>query len=145
MFRKASVAVALLGATVLALTPPAHAASEASVSKAKLSGAAVVPPPGDPNGHGSATVVAIPSENQICFTLVVRKIEPATGAHIHKGEPGEAGPVVVTLEPPADGSSDGCVDARSRRVADIAANPGDYYINIHNDTFHDGAVRGQLG
>lgn len=144
MFRRASLAVALLGATVLAFAPAAQAAGGAKTFNTKLSGAAV-PEGGDPNGRGSASVIAIPSENRVCFTLTVRRIDPADGAHIHKGAVGEVGPVVITLVPPADGSSDGCVDARDRRVDDLVANPDDYYVNVHNNVFHAGAVRGQLG
>ncbi len=74
-------------------------------------------------------------------------------AHIHKGKAGENGPVVANLAWPQDGQAADCLDARLRPaqfpggddvVADILANPGDYYVNVHNTVYPGGAVRGQL-
>ena len=81
--------------------------------------------------------------NMVCFRLIVHRIEPATLAHIHIGSPTVAGPVVVDFVAPTDGSSSGCVmDADADA---IAANPSNYYVNVHNTSFMAGAVRGQLG
>ena len=78
----------------------------------------------------------------VCFRLIVHRIEPATLAHIHIGSPTVAGPVVVDFVAPTDGSSSGCVmDADADA---IAANPSNYYVNVHNTSFMAGAVRGQL-
>lgn len=74
-------------------------------------------------------------------------------AHIHKGKAGENGPVVANLAWPQNGQAADCLDARVRStqfplgdavVADILANPQDYYVNVHNDEFKAGAIRGQL-
>ena len=110
-----------------------------------LTGAAEVPGPGDENGTGSASITLNPGQGQVCFELAVSGIERATAAHIHRGAVGVAGPVVVTLTAPQNGSSKGCVDVDRELVKAIIQNPGDYYINVHNDPHPAGAIRGQLG
>ena len=56
----------------------------------------------------------------------------------------KAGDVVVELRPPTFGVSGGCTSADPELVADIAANPSEYYVNVHNVPYPDGAIRGQL-
>lgn len=114
---------------------------------AQLSGAAEVPGPGDPDGSGTATIRLRPEQREVCFDLTVSNIGPATAAHIHEGAEGVAGPVVVPLDPaPTGGSSSGCVsDVDPVLIRNIVQNPGQYYVNVHNEEFPDGAIRGQLG
>ena len=83
----------------------------------------------------------------LCYELSVSGIAPpATGAHIHEAPPGEAGDVVVTLQPPTtDGFSSGCVEVGRALAKDILKNPSDYYVNVHNAEYPAGALRGQLG
>jgi hypothetical protein len=84
-------------------------------------------------------------KTKVCFTLEVKRIAPATGAHIHLGLRGEAGPVVATLAPPpTEGSSSGCVDIPRALSLELIEHPARYYINVHNADFPDGAIRGQL-
>lgn len=111
---------------------------------ATLTGAAEVPGPGDADGGGSAVITLNQGQNEVCFELTVTNIAPATLAHIHSGSPTVAGPVVVTLTPPTEGSSKGCVSAGADLIKKIRRNPGDYYVNVHNADFPNGAVRGQL-
>lgn len=113
----------------------------------RLSGANEAPGPGDPDGTGKAIVAVLPDQNEVCFIIVVRGITlPATGAHIHQGASGIAGPVVVSLVPPGgSGSSAGCVSGLSHDlVTAIGANPGGYYVNVHTTDYPNGALRGQL-
>ena len=72
-------------------------------------------------------------------------IAPATAAHIHEAPAGQAGPVVVPLAAPTDGTSSGCVTLEREELKEIAKNPDDYYVNVHNAEFPAGALRGQLG
>ena len=143
-----STAAALVA--MLALAGPALAQSSSStddppvtVLQTELSGQEEVPGPGDPNGSGSATIIVIPPDT-ICYVLTAEGIEPATLAHIHQGEPGEAGPVVQGLEPPTSGASGGCTETDPELVSDLQENPDEYYVNVHNEEYPEGAIRGQL-
>ena len=111
---------------------------------ATLTGAAEVPGPGDADGAGSAKITLNHGQGQICYELAVSNIGTATAAHIHIGAPDKAGDVVVGLDAPADGSSDGCVNLDKDKIKALMDNPAGYYINVHNAEFPDGAVRGQL-
>ena len=112
---------------------------------ATLTGAAEVPGPGDADGEGTATVTLNPGKGQVCYELKVSNIGTATAAHIHAGAANVAGPVLVNLDAPsASGSSKGCVDLDKAKVKDIIQNAANYYVNVHNAEFADGAIRGQL-
>lgn len=110
-----------------------------------LTGAAEVPGPGDADGAGTASITLNHGQGEVCFELMVENIAPANLAHIHMGAVDQAGPPVVTLTPPTSGTSKGCVPLDKDKVKDIIQNPENYYVNVHNEEFPDGAVRGQLG
>jgi len=133
---------------VLALTVPTAASAHSRTdfvpfSFTRLTGAAEVPGPGDPDGRGFAFVRWNTDNGMICYNVFVRRIAPATAAHIHVGDENTAGPVVQALEAPADGYSSGCVDNDALAAA-LDANPDNYYVNVHNADYPAGAVRGQL-
>ena len=135
----AVLVLTVLGALVLAL--PASAAPLAHL-ETKMTGEKEVPGPGDRDGIGHANVKVFRAK--VCYTLTVKRIKPATAAHIHQGRRGEAGPVVVTLKSPTDGSSSGCVAISQALSKKLREHPGRYYVNVHNRPFPDGATRGQL-
>jgi hypothetical protein len=109
-----------------------------------MTGAEEAPGPGDPDGSGHASFSLNQGQGEICYTLTVEDIAPATAAHIHIAPPGVPGPVVVPLEAPTDGSSSGCASVSEELIKAIRQNPGAYYVNVHNAEFPGGAVRGQL-
>jgi len=111
---------------------------------ATLTGAAEVPGPGDTDGAGKAIIEVNPGQNRLCYKLRVSNIASATMAHIHVGAAGVAGPIAVTLIAPADGSSAGCADLPEPLTKALLKTPGNYYVNVHNAEFPNGAVRGQL-
>ncbi|HLT46710.1 MAG TPA: CHRD domain-containing protein [Rubricoccaceae bacterium] len=112
---------------------------------ARLNGENEVPGPGDPDGTGSAFVTLNHGQREVCFALTVADIEPATAAHIHVGPEGVAGPIVVPLDPPTDGTSRGCVaDVERDLIRAMLRNPEGYYVNVHNAEYPAGAIRGQL-
>lgn len=170
--RKVAFAAALgLGAgVVLAGAPGVLAGHTNPVLEATLDGRSEVATGatssrivGDPNGRGEAYVFGI-DENTgdpdnprttLCYVMTVDKIAPATMAHIHKGGAGTNGPVVVNLARPTDGNSADCLREGEVRggvpvisgttVEEILADPDAFYVNVHNEEYPGGAVRGQLG
>jgi hypothetical protein len=139
-----------VGLALFAPMMPAQAAVR--TFEASLSGADEVPGPGDDNGSGAAQVKINVRKERVCFTLGVLDITlPAAAAHIHEGEAGVAGDIVVTLKPPVEvagtgiGLASGCVRNQPRSLLrDIKNNPDQFYVNVHTEDFPDGAVRGQL-
>jgi len=110
----------------------------------ELTGAAEKPDPGDPDGSGKGSITIKTSTNEICFDLAVAGVDEANAAHIHKGEPDAAGPIVVELTAPAGGSSQGCSAVQAEIANEIAVSPLSFYVNVHNAKFPKGALRGQL-
>ena len=101
---------------------------------------------GDPDGSGLATLTVNPGQEEVCYELSVEGITlPSIGAHIHVGDAGENGPVVVPLNPPdASGVSSGCAQVPRELSLAIIQNPENYYVNVHTTDFPNGALRGQL-
>ncbi len=139
--RRLPLLAALVLAAVLITAVPVVAAPRATL-EARLTGEQEVPGPGDPDGRGHAWVKV--SEARVCYTLEVRRIKPATAAHIHRGVRGVAGPIVVTLKAPTDGSSSGCVGVSRALSKKLREHPRAYYVNVHNNPYPEGAIRGQL-
>jgi hypothetical protein len=101
---------------------------------------------GDRDGRGIASVI-LRGRRQICVSLLVSNIDTPTAAHIHRGFAGTNGPVFVTLNPPSHGGLAGdtfCAQISRSAHLRLRANPRRYYVNIHNATFPNGAIRGQL-
>jgi hypothetical protein len=148
--RRLFATLMLAAIAALAIAGPASAAKLGGADQGgrqlttTLTGAEEVPVLGDPDGTGFATVTVNPGQGLVCYELSVSGIEAATAAHIHEAPVGVAGPVVVELLPPTDGSSSGCVEVDRAEAKDILKNPADYYVNVHNAEFPGGALRGQL-
>ena len=145
---KSLIIVAAIAAALVAIPALSMAAGTTQLT-AKLRGSEEVPGPGDPNGKGEASVAVKPKREKVCFQLTFEKIEGATAAHIHKGVAGVAGPIKVELFEDATGSpgptAEGCVkDQKKRLLRKIARKPQRFYVNVHNDDFPGGAIRGQL-
>ncbi len=141
VLRKLTLLAALVFTAMLLTAVPVAAAPLATL-QASLTGQKEVPGPGDEDGRGHAVVKVY--QARVCYTLEVQGIEPATAAHIHAAGPSEAGPIVVTLKAPTDGSSSGCVPISRYLSKKLRENPRQYYVNVHNDPYPDGAIRGQL-
>ena len=85
--------------------------------------------------------------NQLCYTLTARNLSvPAAAAHIHLAPRNVAGPIVIPLVV-GSGTSwtmQNCATVDPILLQAVAANPRNYYANIHTSTFTGGEIRGQL-
>ena len=119
----------------------------------QLSGAAEVCPtaPGTCGGPGTGTATITIDRNArtLCYTITTQNVAlPLAAAHIHVAPAGQAGPVVVPLfSQPVNTATVGptCLTGLDKNLLkDILRNPQNYYVNVHNAPFPNGAVRGQL-
>ncbi len=130
--------------TSAAAAPGGPTSAEVSFGPIQLTGAAEIPGPGDEDGTGVANVF-LETDGSICYDFIgIDGIDTPTAAHIHEGGESEAGPVVLPLETPTEGSLDACVEGQAELSGRIAENPAGFYVNVHNEEFPDGALRGQL-
>jgi len=132
---------------------------------AQLTGAQEVPPV-KTAATGQAVFKLSPDGKFIHYQLKVDKLSNITMAHIHLGQPGKNGAVVVWLypasgPPPAlkQGSftgilADGTITAKNLAgplkgkplnalVKDLAAAKA--YVNVHTTAHPEGEIRGQIG
>lgn len=142
MCKVAMTVLMLVG--LVSLTGRTMAADGGRRFTTRLTGAAEVPGPGDADGSGTATLRLNPGQEEICYELMATGIAPARAAHIHVGNVGEAGPVVVPLQAPTNGSSASCVAVDRKLILAIIQHPERYYVNVHNADYPAGALRGQL-
>src|SRR3712207_5716905 len=140
--RRLTLLAALVLVAVLMAAVPAVASEARANLEASLTGEKEVPGPGDKDGRGDAEVKVYKAK--VCYELEVERIKPAIAAHIHWGGPSVAGPVVVELKAPTDGSSEGCKAISSKLSKNLREHPWRYYVNVHNDPYPEGAIRGQL-
>lgn len=100
---------------------------------------------GDPNGRGAFSATL--DGRQLCYGMTVKNIENPVAAHIHRGGPKVAGPVIQPLEQPATGdpgASSACVRVSRSLARGLRENPSRFYVNVHTASLPNGAVRGQL-
>ncbi|WP_200308699.1 CHRD domain-containing protein [Streptomyces adelaidensis] len=133
-----------------------RAGDERTSGNVRLDGRQEVPGPGDPDGHGRFVYKI--DHDTLCYKLSVRDIRRPTAAHIHIAPRGEAGPIAVTLKtPPKNGIVSDCIRAQRDQNPKNAAtvltaweldgikrDAFFFYVNVHNEEFPAGAIRGQL-
>ena len=113
--------------------------------QSELSGGEEIPGPGDPDGTGDARVKIKLNQSELCVDMEVENIDQATATHIHHAPAGSAGAVVISLPiPDEEGEAKGCISVNNNLLEAIKENPQDYYINVHNNPYPNGAIRGQL-
>jgi len=113
----------------------------------------------DSDGRGKATVRIDAEAGMVCFDISFRDSGTPNRAHIHIGDADTAGGIVVPFfdihtaetlfdarheELESKSRTEGCVTADPALLAQIAANPENFYVNLHNARFPAGSMRGQL-
>jgi len=83
------------------------------------------------------------SPNLFVFVNTTNVGRPLT-VELHRGTAGTDGPVVTTFEQSADPDSGDSDNIDRKVIQDINNDPGEFYLEIVNGEFPDGAIRGQL-
>ena len=112
-----------------------------------LLGANEVPAAPGSDLTGTARITINLGQSELCWDLDYTTTQKVVAAHIHRGDPGHAGPIVFGFfnpPPSATAVNSGCREGDPALLADIAANPGAYYVNVHTSAHPAGAGRGQL-
>jgi hypothetical protein len=149
MRTRRALAGVIAGAASIALVAAAPAGAAKTTLTASLSGATEVPGPGDADGSGQAELTLTQKKGKkkgkVCSDITYSGIDTAFAGHIHEGGPTTDGPIVVPLfETSTPSPVNECVKAKRGLVKKIAKNPADFYVNLHNEAFPGGAIRGQL-
>ena len=130
--------LALLG--LLGVASPAQA--ETKTLTAAMT-AAEETPPGPQGATGAATMAIDLAQSTLCYEISWSKeVENPNAGHIHKGGKGMAGPAVVSFQLPD--KAKGCMPVDKATLEAIAKDPAGHYVNVHNNKYPAGAVRGQL-
>ena len=129
-------------------TAPTSTTEEKPVTRfsSKLGARAEVPrATGVPAGAaGTFTLTLIDKEKySVTWKLTFSKLSgKAVAAHIHRGKPGKAGPVLVALCGPCKSGQTG--KASVTEAAGNAIKSGGAYVNVHTAKNAGGEIRGQI-
>ena len=143
------IAALAVAATVVVAGPVfARGSGKTNVFVGQLTGSMEVPP-AEPTATARAVITLKPSSDTVCFRLHWDGLTSVTAAHIHVGDAGVTGSVVVpffgTPIPDTITSVGGCVhNVDPALIQDIHDNPSGYYVNVHDAAYPGGAVRDQL-
>lgn len=156
-----SLAVVLIGAAGCGSSSSSSSSSKTSASASTSAGAKVKKalsktyvfkmtgpaetPAGAPSGTAKAVVTLSTKTDKVCWTFKsLSGVTHPTYAHIHMAPAGKSGNIVVPLSTGSKFLTKGCVPASATVISAIAANPHNYYVNIHSQQYPSGAVRAQL-
>lgn len=141
-------------AAVAAMAQPAVAddgtgtgTEEAAYFTGSLNGANVVPETGDKDGQALAFLSV--EGNKVTFAAKFRGIRTPTAGALHQGAKGTNGDVKIPFFTRklynGQTSVTGTVRVEDQQVLDgLRTNPGDFYLDLANREFPNGAVRGQV-
>ena len=109
--------------------------------KVTLSGNQEVPPV-KTSATGNATVTIKPDKS-VSGTISTTGLD-ATAAHIHEGEAGKNGPVIVPFTKAADGTWSTAPGAKLTDAQYASYLAGNLYVNVHTAANKGGEIRAQL-
>ena len=99
---------------------------------------------GDRDGSGEVTLTVDMDHQRICFDFEVSHLATPLMAHIHRARAPKNGPSVITLFTGPGAELHDCVIWTEKWLAEIVAEPSDFYVNLYTTEYPDGALRGQL-
>jgi hypothetical protein len=141
----AVTSVMVFGGPASAGKPGTGTVREAELTAAEVVDGAGNPNQGDPNGSGMARMIFYPMKNKICYRVTVSGIQTATKAHLHMGDVGEEGGMVkLNLLPPRNSARECIRGLGERFIKKIARHSSSYYVDVHNNEYQGGALRGLL-
>ena len=125
----------------------------------ELTGFEEVPPVNDTSAIGRAEFKL--GQDNIMYTVNVTDIENVTAAHIHRGQVGENGPIVITLfksETPTTAMTTGVLSEGNITATNLegpmagqllsnltsAMQNEQTYVNVHTQQNPNGEIRGQI-
>jgi hypothetical protein len=146
---KGSVLIGLIVATMAAAQPASGqelAPKRTTLVANNMTGAQVVPGPGDPDGFGTARLPNDAAIGRICWDVHTNLVDvPLTGSLIHSGAAGQTGTVVLQLFGEVnDPNPSGCRTADTQLLRDLNQKSREFYLEISNFAYPSGAIRGQL-
>src|SRR5689334_11222370 len=119
-----------------------------------LSGQAVINShlPADAAASGTATITGDDSNNRVCGTFNWSGVaSPVVAGHIHEGEAGQPENPGVTINlfgPNVNGAANGvsgCATVPNAVIDDMNRYSAEFNVDVHNQQYPAGAIRGQLG
>lgn len=155
--RLLSVATVAAVASSLLAQPAAadHQCSESLIPAPKtgtlvascMDASQVVDPPGsDSPGQGAATIWIDMNQDQIAFEVHTAGLTvPIHGSLVYEGDEGQTGPERYTLFGRIlDENPTGCNFGLDPELRDLLQKSKPFYLEIYDDLWRDGAIRGQL-
>lgn len=99
-------------------------------------------PPVVVDGAGSGTIT-VASDGAVSGSVTTRNVA-GIAAHIHQGEIGKNGPVIIPLQKTAADTWSVPKGAKLNDMQMAAFKRGDLYVNVHTARHRGGEVRGQI-
>jgi hypothetical protein len=141
-------------ASFVALAPlllaPSGALAASATYNVSMTGVQEVPGPGDPDGSASGTITLDDASGLVSWSFTYAGIDVPTAMHIHgpNAPAGATASPFIFLSTATTGGAGtlmgSLVHADLAQVTQILSSPDSFYVNIHNEPFLGGAVRGQV-
>ena len=108
----------------------------------RITGAEEVPP-ADTSASGSGSVT-VGEDKSVSGSFKLQNAAHITAAHIHLGQAGKNGPVVIPLRKSADNEWAVPPDAKLTDAQYQSYKAGELYVNFHSAKYKGGEIRGQI-